>query len=81
MTRQGSPLIPAHDFNWMLVEWGGPDQRITELCSYCSTPFHEDEMPLILTTNAGWAARFCERCQRKYWGMQCFDDGDDEIPE
>jgi len=67
-------LKPKPGFDWSLVNWGAPDQRRTDRCSYCAALFpDEDEepdfVPLILWTSQGWAAEFCTACQIKYWGL------------
>jgi hypothetical protein len=62
-------LKPRAGFNWTQVSWGGPDERRTDKCSYCDAPLTEDEVPLILWNNDGWAAEFCEACQRRWWGL------------
>jgi hypothetical protein len=62
-------LSPRPGFNWTAVSWGGPDEPRTDKCSYCDAPLSEDEVPLILWNNDGWAAEFCEACQRKWWGL------------
>jgi hypothetical protein len=73
-------LNPRRGFDWTLVEWGAPDQVRTTKCSYCATPFREDahglpdEIPLILSTEAGWCAEFCEACQTRWWGFESFPD-------
>jgi hypothetical protein len=66
----GHSLKPAEGFNWTAVSWGGPDERVAEACSYCDAPLHDEEIPLILYNDLGWAARFCEACCRKWWGFR-----------
>lgn len=68
-----APLRPAAGFDWTAVSWGGPDQQRTTICSYCEAPIVDDDcdyldVPLILTTEDGWVAEFCDACQRKWWG-------------
>ncbi len=65
-----SPLRPAEGFDWLAVSWGGPDQRVSVDCSYCDARIGDEEIPLILSNDLGWAARFCEACQRKWWGLR-----------
>lgn len=62
-------LTPVADFNWLQVSWGGPDEPVATECSYCNVPFTEDEVPLMLGTEAGWVAQFCEACCQRYWRM------------
>ncbi len=71
-------LEPLPGFDWSRVKWGGANQRRTATCSYCSEPLDEDQMPLILWKESGDAAEFCERCQRRWWGMETFPDDEDE---
>jgi hypothetical protein len=63
-------ISPTRDFDWLAVSWGGPDEVVTGECSYCDAPLGEEEMPLILWNDAGWAARFCTVCQQRYWGLK-----------
>jgi hypothetical protein len=68
-------LKPQAGFNWALVNWGAPDQRRTDRCSYCEAVFPDDDddpgfVPLILWNREGWTAEFCDTCQRKWWGLQ-----------
>lgn len=39
-------LQPNPGFNWMLVQWSGPDEVMADECSYCGEPIGEDEVPL-----------------------------------
>ena len=50
-------LAPKPDFNWLLVNWGGPDEPRTTCCSYCGDSFPTEEqdpefVPLILWIHA-----------------------------
>jgi hypothetical protein len=67
---------PAPGFNWMAVSWGGPDEPVSDTCSYCDAtiPDDDDDIPLRLWNDDGWAAQFCKTCQVRYWGFQ-IDDG------
>ena len=49
-------------FDWRRITWGRPDSPVTVLCSYCSAALSDDDVPLILATEAGFAARFCPQC-------------------
>jgi hypothetical protein len=64
----------------MLISWGGPDERRTEICSYCDEPLpdNDDFVPLILTRGDGWCAEFCEKCQERWWGFHIVRDEGDE---
>jgi hypothetical protein len=71
-------LAPLPGFDWTKVNWGGPDEPRTEVCSYCGDPFPDDDatdfVPLILWNAAGWCAEFCSHCQAAYWGIQTLDE-------
>lgn len=67
-------LKPSPDFDWTMVSWGGPDERVAETCSYCGDDIPEDDVPLILWNSEGWCARFCDHCQERYWGVRVLDD-------
>lgn len=68
-------LTPLPGFDWMGVHWGAPDERVSEQCCYCDEPIPEDDMPLMMMTEGGYVASFCRGCQKKWWGLQSFDDG------
>jgi hypothetical protein len=67
---QRPSLQPKEGFDWSKVTWGRPDSVVTVLCSYCSASLPEDSVPLILWKDDGHAARFCEACMVKWWGMR-----------
>jgi hypothetical protein len=56
------------------INWGGPEERRTEVCSYCGDRLNEDSVPLILWTSEGWCAEFCDHCQATHWAVQSFDE-------
>jgi hypothetical protein len=60
-------LKPEKGFDW--VTWGRPDAIVSPLCSYCSASFKEDDMPLIIWSKDGHAAKFCDECQVRWWGL------------
>jgi hypothetical protein len=60
-------------FNWTAVSWGGPDEPASDDCSYCEAPIPKDDVPLMIWTKDGWCARFCDGCQRTWFGMECGD--------
>jgi hypothetical protein len=70
-------LKPKGGFDWSKVTWGRPDSPVSVLCSYCSASIGEDAVPLIMWTPEHYAAQFCEKCQRKWFGMTGFDEGDE----
>ena len=52
------------------ITWGRPDSVPSVLCSYCSAALDEDnEVPLIMWNQGGYAARFCERCMVTWFGF------------
>lgn len=61
----------------MAVSWGGPDELVATECSYCDAPIPEDDMPLRIWNEDSWAAVFCRKCQKDWWGMTTFDDDSD----
>jgi hypothetical protein len=63
-------LEPKPLFDWARVTWGRPDSPPSVLCSYCSASIPDDEVPLMMWNSDGYAAKFCERCQDKWWGMK-----------
>jgi hypothetical protein len=63
-------LEPKPGFDWAHVTWGRPDSPPSAICSYCSAGIGEDDVPMRLWNSSGWAAQFCEDCQRKWWGLQ-----------
>lgn len=72
-------LKPKPGFDWSLVNWGGPEQRRTDRCSYCDKPFPDEDdeeaddadfVPLVMWNKDGWCAEFCHDCQRKWWGLE-----------
>jgi hypothetical protein len=54
-------------FNWMQVSWGGPDEVRSDRCSYCEAVIADDDVPLIMTSKAGWLAQFCDACTDTWW--------------
>lgn len=71
-------LKPKNGFNWMAVSWGGPEEVVSEECSYCEAPIPENSCPLIMYNHDGWTARFCRACQESWWGMKTFDPPEDD---
>lgn len=74
-------LRPRPGFNPLLIRWGGPDELVDENCSYCDQPIGEDEMPLRMWNDKGWAAALCEHCQALWFGMRCFTENYGEEDE
>jgi hypothetical protein len=69
-------LQAREGFNPLLVNWGGPDERRTEVCSYCgdTLPDDDDFVPLILWNADGWATEFCDHCQATWFGIETFPE-------
>jgi hypothetical protein len=62
-------LRPSAGFNWTAVGWGGPDEPVSDTCSYCDAVIPEDDVPLIMWDANGWTAQFCDACQARYWDV------------
>jgi len=49
-------LQPRPGFDWLRVNWGGPDEPRSDRCSYCGDLFPEDDeadfIPLIMWNDA-----------------------------
>lgn len=63
-------LKPKPGFNPEKLTWGRPDSPVSVLCSYCSASIGEDEIPLRLWNDKGFAIQFCARCMKEWWGME-----------
>jgi hypothetical protein len=50
----------------MALNWGGPDQPVTDRCSLCEAPFTEDFCPLSMGSSEGWSASLCDACVDKH---------------
>jgi hypothetical protein len=79
-------ISPRPGFEWSAVNWGAPDQPRTDRCSYCEASFPDDDedpgfIPLILSNAEGWVAEFCDDCQRRWWGIERYDDDDDRTTD
>ena len=78
-------LAPLPGFDWMLVNWSGPDELVPDICCYCEAPIGEDEVPLRMSREDGWSAAFCEACMQRCWGFspaprEAGDFDDPELP-
>lgn len=69
-----NPIAPKAGFDWNRVCWSRPDSLPPRLCSYCSAGIPETTVPLILTSEQGFTARFCDDCMEKWWGMSTYPD-------
>ena len=65
-------------FDWSHVTWGRPDSVVSPLCSYCSASFREDDVPLWLFAEDGHAAKFCDACQSRWFGLETFKEPTDD---
>lgn len=63
-------LTPKAGFDFKHIAWGRPDSPPSAICSYCSAGIGEDDVPLILWNDEGWAAQFCDDCMEKWWGLK-----------
>jgi hypothetical protein len=71
-------LQPLPGFNWMLVKWSGPDEVMSDECSYCEELIGEDEVPLRIWNEAYWSAQFCTHCMEVWFGFRCFTEDYDD---
>jgi hypothetical protein len=71
-------LQPKAGFDWMKVNWGGPEEPVSDDCSYCGDAIPEESVPLRLWNAEGWAAVFCDHCSAAWFGLQSFDGPDDD---
>ena len=60
-------LMPKPGFNWMAVSWGGPDEVCSDQCSLCDAVIPDDAVPMIMTSESGWTAQFCNACVLAWW--------------
>lgn len=60
---------PRAGFDWSRVTWGAPDAPQSDDCSYCGAVIPEDDVPLRLWSESGWAAQFCDACMVVWWGF------------
>lgn len=67
--------LPA-DARWFRGDAPAYPQR----CSTCDDDIDDDDGPPLLLFRADGSAlmRFCRRCQESYWGIQSFDDPDED---
>jgi hypothetical protein len=70
-------LAPKAGFDWKRVTWGRPDSVVSPLCSYCSASFRDADVPLMLFTNDGHAAKFCDACQKRWFGLDFAEEEGD----
>jgi hypothetical protein len=70
-------LQPLPGFDSTKIRWGGPDEPVSDTCSYCPNPISEDSVPLMMWTERGDCAVFCDDCMTRWFGMQPFDQPED----
>ena len=70
-------IAPLPGFDWKRITWGRPDSPVSALCSYCSAAIGDDDVPLRMWNKEGFAAQFCDACQRRWFGMETFDEESD----
>ena len=58
---------PKRGFDWDHIVWGKLDARVSVLCSYCSAGLSDDDVPLMLFTDDGHSATFCDACVKRWW--------------
>jgi hypothetical protein len=73
-------LKPSAGFDWSHVTWGRPDSPRSVLCSYCSASLGDESVPLVMWKDDGHAAQFCDACQRKWFGLESFDNEEEAAP-
>lgn len=71
MTMQ---LRPRPGFDPLKINWGGPDQVVSDECSYCGDALPENAALLRIWRDDGWAAVFCDHCSAAHFGLQTFPD-------
>jgi hypothetical protein len=53
-------------FEPMRLNWGGPDESVSDKCSYCDAPIAEDDIPLRMWRDDGWAIVLCDDCAARW---------------
>lgn len=69
-------IAPRPEFDWVLVNWGGPDQPRAENCAYCGDQLPEESCHLIIGREDGWVAEFCDHCATRWWGLQSLEEAE-----
>lgn len=67
-------LAPKPGFDWNKVAWSKPDSVRSSLCSMidCLAIIPEDTVPLMMWSEDGHAAQWCDKCMEKWWGMKTY---------
>lgn len=63
-------ITPKEGFDWQRITWGRPDSPLSVLCSYCSASIGDEDVPLRIWNDKGFAAQFCDTCQEKCFGFE-----------
>jgi hypothetical protein len=60
-------IAPKPGFPWRLIAWGKPNSPQRDLCALCHG--RVGNVPLILWKDDGSAAKFCDPCVDKWFGL------------
>lgn len=69
-------IAPLPGFDWSRLKWGAPDAPQSDNCSYCAAEIPDGSVPLILWRADGSAIQFCAACQKRWWGMESYEQGE-----
>ncbi len=72
-------IEPKPGFDWSKVQWGAPDDVVSDDCSYCGAAIPDEAVPLRLWNQDGWAAVFCDGCMATWWGMTAIASDPDDV--
>ncbi len=75
--KKGFKMKAKEGFDWSLVKWTGPDDVVSDTCSYCSAPIPENDIPLRMWAEDHSACVFCDDCSRDVFGLLTFDEPDE----
>jgi hypothetical protein len=53
-------------FDVTLLQWGAPDQPVSNECSCCDAPILEEDCPLRIWNDEGWALVLCDDCVAEF---------------
>jgi hypothetical protein len=53
-------------FDQTLLQWGAPDESVSNECSVCDAPILEDDCPLRMWRSDGWALVLCDDCVAEF---------------
>ncbi len=63
-------IQPLPGFDPTKIRWGGPDEPVSDTCSYCPNEIPENSVPLVMWTERGDCARFCPACMVRWFGFK-----------